>query len=42
MEGIVYGLLRKYFEAFIKGFQKDQLKLQTLKGIGTLNDLGLK
>lgn len=41
MESVVYGFLKKYFEIFIKNFHKDQLKLQTMKGIGTLNDLDL-
>eukprot|EP01091_Cochliopodium_minus_P018192 TRINITY_DN7302_c0_g3_i1.p1 TRINITY_DN7302_c0_g3~~TRINITY_DN7302_c0_g3_i1.p1 ORF type:complete len:1009 (-),score=368.28 TRINITY_DN7302_c0_g3_i1:56-3049(-) len=41
METIVTGVLRKYFETFIKDFQKDQLKIQTLQGKGQLSDLEL-
>jgi len=40
MEGIVTKLLGAYLNKFIKGFNKEMLSLQIMKGQATMKDFG--
>lgn len=42
MENLIFSVLGKYLDEFVKGFSREQLQLSLLRGSGELRNIGAR